>query len=218
MDRERNTECWYNEVCRMNNSCESCIRYAEMKYLMDNSGIPPAKQRTIILSPDASDLSAFEELQAIKDDIENFVSNGENLYICGDTGTGKTSWAIKILLKYFNEIWAGNGFRVRGLFVHIPSLLLKLKDFDHPLPVEYKQSLLDADLIVWDELGGSLSDYDYSQLLMYIDNRLLNEKSNIFTSNIIKNYDLQRVISTKMASRIWNTSQIVQFKGRDKRK
>lgn len=218
MVRERNSECWYNEVCQMDNSCESCIRYTEMKYLMDNSGIPKVKQRPIILSPDNADLNAFEDLQDIKDDIENFVMNGENLYICGDTGTGKTSWAIKILLKYFDQIWAGNGFRVRGMFVHIPSLLLKLKDFNHPVSVEYKQSLLNADLIVWDEIGGNLSDYDYSQLLMYIDNRLLNEKSNIFTSNIVRNFDLQHTIGAKMASRIWNTSQVIQFKGRDKRK
>ena len=150
-----------------------------MKYLMDNSGLPKAKQRPITLIPDDCDYDKFVQLSEIKNDIVNFVENGENLFICGSVGNGKTSWAIKILLKYFDEIWAGNGFRVRGMFVHVPTLLSKLKNFENPLLASYKENLSKADLIVWDELGTVISNYDYTQLLMYLDGRLLNEKSNL---------------------------------------
>lgn len=220
MDNERNSECWYSSVCQMDNSCDACIRYSEMKCLMDNSGLPKVKQKPVSLIPDDCDYDAFCTLADIKDNILDYVDTGDfNLYIGGHTtGNGKTSWAIKILLKYFNEVWAGNGFRVRGMFVHVPTLLLKLKDFDNPLTDEYKIHLTNADLIVWDEIGGtSISNYDYSQLLMYLDGRLFNEKSNIFTGNMETYKEFQDAFGTRLASRVWNTSTHIILKGRDKR-
>ena len=217
MGRERNSECWYNSVCQMDNSCSNCIRFVEMKYLMDNSGLPKAKQRPITLIPDDCDYDKFVQLSEIKNDIVNFVENGENLFICGSVGNGKTSWAIKILLKYFDEIWAGNGFRVRGMFVHVPTLLSKLKNFENPLLASYKENLSKADLIVWDELGTVISNYDYTQLLMYLDGRLLNEKSNIYTSNLTTYDELSKCFGERLASRL-NTAQTkIVLKGRDRR-
>ena len=187
---------------------------------MEHSGLPKSKQIPIQLYPDDVDMNAFIQLKEIKDNIEDYVNaGGFNLYLCGDTGNGKTSWAIKILLKYFNEVWAGNGFRTRGVFVHVPTFLLQLKDFNNPLSKEYRDSILNADLVVWDELAGAkISNYDYSQLLMYIDNRMLNDKSNIFTSNITRSVDLQVLLGVRIAVRIWNTSTIIELKGRDKRR
>lgn len=185
---------------------------------MDNSGIPLNKQRPQTLIADV-DLEAYSVLADIKSDIVNFVENGENLFICSKyTGNGKTSWALKLLLKYFDEIWAGNGFRVRGLFVNVPTLLLQLKNFSHPISEEYKRNLMEADLIVWDELAStSISNYDYGNLLMFIDSRVFNEKANIFTSNAVTSEELAKSIGSKLTSRIWNTSQIVEFKGKDRR-
>ena len=177
-----NENCWYKDVCTQ--VCtESCIRYLEMSYLMDSSGIPKAKQKSINLSPDDSDYDAFYSLLSIKNDIVNFVNSGKNLYITSNiTGNGKTSWAIKLMLKYFNEVWAGNGFKTRGLFIHVPTLLTNLKNFENPLSDSYKQDLSTTDLVIWDDIASTeMSKYDYSQLLMYIDNRIMNEKSNIFT-------------------------------------
>ena len=43
-------DCWYASVC--NNVCsDTCIRYREMKYLMDNSGIPKPQQMPLKLIP-----------------------------------------------------------------------------------------------------------------------------------------------------------------------
>ena len=217
MAKKLNSECWYSEVCRMDNPCDSCIRYTEMKFLMDNSGLPKIRQKPISLIPDDVDYDQFVRLSEIKDEIAEFVESGKNLFICGYTGNGKTSWAIKILLKYFDQIWAGNGFRVRGMFVHVPTLLLNLKNFDNPLPNSYKESLNSADLIVWDEIGTNISDYDYSQLLMYVDSRLLNGKSNIFTSNIVTYESLSRAIGNRLASRIDGSDEKIILKGGDRR-
>ena len=210
-------ECWYKDVCTYD-SCTNCIRYVEMKYLLDTSGIPKSRQYPQELIADV-DLNAYRKLADIKLDIVDFVESGSNLFICSqNTGNGKTSWAIKLMLRYFNESWAGNGFRARGLFVNVPTLLLQLKNFENPLPEEFKQHLMDVDLVIWDEIAStSISNYDYSNLLMFLDYRILNDKSNIFTSNAVTKDELEKNVGAKLASRIWNTSEVIEFRGKDRR-
>lgn len=223
MARELNSkyaDCWYREVCT-NECVGTCVRYLEMSYLMENSGIPKAKQKPIKLYPEDADYDAFVRLAEIKSGIEFFVQEGKNLYITSTTtGNGKTSWAIKLLLKYFDRVWAGNGFRIRGYFVHVPTLLLNLKDFDNALidKSKIKQILLSADLVVWDDIASTeISKYDYSQLLMLIDNRVLEEKSNIYTGNLNTKEMLEKVLQKKLTSRIWGLSEVIELKGEDRR-
>lgn len=212
--------CWYKDVCAdYIADCDSgCIRYAEVKYLIDNSNIPEHRQFPTPLSP-GNDYDAFVKLAEIKDNIVDFVENGKNLYITSaNTGNGKTSWSIKLLLKYFNDIWAGNGFRVRGMFVYVPQLLLQLKDFNNPLSNEYKTNLLMCDVVVWDDIGSTdISNYDLSQLLLYIDQRIMRCKANIFTGNLNNKDKIAKVLGDRLASRIWNSSEVIQFIGKDRR-
>lgn len=219
MGYERNSDCWYQNVCQ-ESRCSSCIRYLEMRHLMDSSGIPKIRQYPAALIPDDIDYNAFCKLADIKDNIEQFVHDGEfNLYICGNNpGTGKTTWAIKLLMKYFDAVWAGNGFRTRGLLIHVPTLLLQLKDFNNPVSEEYKNEILTADLVVFDDIAVSgISQYDYNNLLMYIDNRILNGKANIFTSNKTTRQGLESTIGDRLSSRIWEVSTVIEFKGKDRR-
>lgn len=211
--------CLYKEVC--NNECVSnCIRYLEMEALLNQSNIPKNMQRIISLSPEDCDYDAFCKLADIKEEIVDFVNAGKNLYIVStNTGNGKTTWSIKLMLKYFNDIWIGNGFNTRGVFIHVPTFLLKCKDFNNKDTEfeELKSRLIDVDLVIWDDIGSNgLSNYDLSQLLMYIDQRVLSGKSNIFTGNLLEQ-ELNRLLGSRLASRIWNTSEIVQFYGKDKR-
>lgn len=218
---EKRSDCWYKNVCQ--EECSSaCIRYLEMKYLMDNSNIPKAKQIPQSLIAPKCDRDAFKFLAGIKSEIVDFVECGENLYIASDyTGNGKTSWAIKLMLKYFDEVWAGNGFRPRALFIHVPTFLLKCKDFNNKDEVfdEMRSLLPTIDLVVWDDIASTdVSAYDYSQLLMYIDARLLNGLSNIFTGNYSDRSRLEKRVGMKLASRIWSDgTRAVVFKGGDMR-
>lgn len=229
MVNEQYSECWYEKVCSGSDVSEkaehctklpSCVKYMEMKYLIEESGIPKAKQRPIVLSAEDVDYSAFLRLSEIKDDIESFVSNGTNLYIVSkNTGNGKTSWAIKLMLRYFDRIWSGNGFNVRGYFIHVPTLLLRLKDFGNKDPElsEIKKILVGADLVIWDDIGSlGMSNYDLSQLLMYLDQRIITEKANIFTGNLMED-DLEHTLGTRLFSRIWNTSEHIILYGKDRR-
>ena len=141
------------------------------------------------------------------------------MYIWGKhTGNGKTSWSLKILLRFFNDIWAGNGLRVRGKFVHVPTMLLKMKDFNNPLSQEYKNDILNCDLVVFDDIASAgISQYDLSQLILAIDHRFLYEKSTIYTSNLSPN-ELQSALGERLASRIVGSNTVkIELKGADKR-
>lgn len=212
-------DCWYVSVC--DNDCDGCIRYLEMKHLVESSMLPTNLQRNFKLIAENEDFEAFCKLADIKDNIKDFVYNGSNLYITSvNTGNGKTSWSIKLLMKFFDEIWAGNGCRVRGLFIHTPTLLTQLKDFNNVLPNHYnKQDLLDCDLVIWDDIASTnLSNYDLTQLLIYIDHRILNGKSNVYTGNIVDTRTMEKVMGARLASRILNNSKVIELKGQDKRK
>lgn len=212
-------KCWYKSVCSTECS-DSCIRYLEMLSLLEQSNIPESKWFPDSLSPDDCDYDAFCDLADIKDDIATFVENGKNLYLYSDkTGNGKTSWAIKLMLKYFDTKWAGNGFKCRGLFVHVPTLLTRLKNFENPdMAIESWKSLLPTvDLVIWDDIASTnLSNYDHSQLITYIDQRTLNKKSNIYTGNL-KQLGIEKSLGARLASRVWNASQRIELLGGDKR-
>lgn len=201
--------------------CDACIRYMEMKHLMDSSNIPKKRQYPDKLTADSCDVEAFQLLADIKDDIVNFVENGESLYIMGEhTGNGKTSWSIKLMLKYFDCIWAGNGFNLGGYFIHVPSLLTSLKDFRNDSDrTKLQKTIMDAPLVIWDDIASArLTDYDISQLLLLVDSRELNGFANIYTGNITSKEALVDMLGNRLASRIWNTNTtVVEIRGKDRR-
>lgn len=215
------SDCWYKSVCESECS-EHCIRLMEMSYLFENSGIPRNKQKPIKLYPEDCDLEQFRRLNEIKSDIKNFVRDGKNLYITSrTTGNGKTSWALKLMMKYFDEVWAGNCFRVRGLFVNVPTFLLQCKDFNHR-DVEFdkiKDNILDADLVIFDDVCGlNLSAYDYSQLYTCVEGRIFRGKSTIYTGNRVTQDELSKGVGVRLASRILSRdTEVIEFNGHDVR-
>lgn len=217
----RNSDCWYSSVCTYD-KCDACIRFLEMSYLMDNSNIPKNKQMPVRLTPSEVDWDAFCRLADIKDDIVNFVKSGSSIYITSAfTGNGKTTWATKLMLKYFDSVWPGNGLKTRGIFIHVPTFLLQLKNFntkDEKFE-KLKEELSNVDLVIWDDIAStSISAYDFSQLLMYIDTRSLNGLSNIYTGNITDRASLQKALGIKLTSRIMSSAtEVIEFKGGDRR-
>ena len=213
-------ECWYKEICSREEPCSSCIKYLEMKYLMEHCNLPKIKQQPQRLSAPTCDLEAYERLAEIKDNIVEFVQTGRNLYIASDyTGNGKTSWAIKLMHKYFEEIWDGNGLRPRALFINIPQFLLRCKDFGNKDPQfdEMKRLLHTIDLVIWDDIASTaMSAFDYSQIMSYIDVRTLSELSNIYTGNLTDKQQVETKAGTRLASRLFSGgTEVVIFKSRD---
>jgi len=217
-------KCWYTSTCGKYGSPEcnaSCIRYMEMDFLMQNSGIPRNKQYSVLLTPSKEDVQAFVTLKEIKDDIITFVENGESVYIYSHNfGNGKTTWAIKLMQKYFDKVWAGNGFRCRGIFIHVPTFLTKIKEGISQKDEDFetlKSRLMTVDLVIWDDIAATkLGDFDHANLLTYIDQRKLNQLSNIYTGNLDRD-ELQEALGNRLASRVWNDSTPVKFVGADRR-
>lgn len=222
---EGHSNCWYEKICDNveNSPCTKmniCPKYLEMSYLMEESGLPKSKQQPITINLyDDCDEKAYDRLNEIRENIVDFVDSGKNLVIASNhLGNGKTSWAVKILHKYFERVWQGNHFRVRGVFVHVPTLLIKLKDFNDPTITKLKRRLLDADLVIWDDIAGhEISSYDYGNLLMFIDSRLFADKSNIFTTNKIDAESFSSFVGEKLTSRVFYESEVIILNGEDKR-
>lgn len=219
-----NSDCWYINVCdKRTEGCEKlCPKFLEMSYMMENSRIPKNKRKPLPLEPSECDYEAFMRLAEIKSNIQEFVEEGKNLYITSSrVGNGKTSWALKLLMKYFEAVWEGNGFRPRGVIVHVPTFLMKCKDFktvDREFE-ELRKLLLTIDLVVWDDIAGNtMTEYDYSQLLMHLDARDFSGLANIFTGNIPNKDSLENILGAKLTSRIWNSkTEVIEFHGRERR-
>ena len=216
----KNSDCWYADKCT--EDCERCTVYIQLNWQMENSGLPKAKQKSIVLNiteDNRIDKTAYYRLAEIRKDIVNFVESGKNLYICSSrSGNGKTSWAIKMLQTYFHYTAQGNYENLKGMFVSVPKLLIQLKDFNNPLSAKYKQQLETVDLIIWDDIAVSgISQYDYTQLFTLIDTRILSEKSNIFTSNVVDEKELGEIFGNRLKSRLYNSSEIIELRGKDMR-
>lgn len=211
--------CMYKEVCT--DECSKiCKRYCVTKYMLERSNIPVKKWGINKLVPEPCDEKAYEKLAEIRDDVVNFVKQGANLYLYSDiTGNGKTTWSIKLMLQYFNDVWEGNGFTERGVFMPVSEFLYRCKaEISKPTEefMTLRETIFNVDLVIWDDVAsGKMSDYDYNMLLAFIDHRIVQGKANIFNGNI-RPEKLSEFLGTKLASRI-NSGYRIELKGGDNR-
>lgn len=192
-----------------------------MNNLLSKSRIPERLQKPIQLVAPEEDTQAFAFLTTYAREIEGYVRRGNNIVLYSqNTGNGKTSWAIKLMINYFNQIWNGNGFRTRGIFLHVPTYIADKKNSisDGSSNIaELEKDLRLADLIILDDLGtNKMTEYDISLLTSLIDSRIINGKSMIVTTNCSKK-ELTNILGARIADRVYNTSITVTFKSKSKR-
>jgi DNA replication protein DnaC len=186
-----------------------------MKRLLELSNIPSQKQ-LIKLIPTEEDKEIHDKLSQYSKQIKLFIEQGNNLYLCSKyCGNGKSSWAIRLMMSYFDKIWSNSYDVTRGVYVHVPTFLLDLKRFDNQ--PEYINRILDADVVIWDDIAFSnkLTEYEHEQLIHFIDYRMSKKKSNFYTSNIVNETDLSSIIGQRLSSRIFNESIVLEFKSKD---
>lgn len=197
------------------------LRFQEMLYMINSSSVPKQVIGTR-LTPDEIDYEQFVRLANIQENIVEFVNDGNTLYLFSQTcGNGKTTWSIKLLLQYFNEVWACNNFKERGLFINVPTFLTKIKAVIGRPDEQFERmrEVIDkVDVVVWDDIASSkLSDFDYNTLLTYIDKRTVEGKCNIYTGNV-PTEKLETYVGQRLSSRILSHSTIIELKGKDRRK
>ena len=223
-------DCWMKDTCSKIKTDTSCI--SEDKYcpklfkidnLFENSLLSKAQRVKIALRIDAdgTDKEEFLKLKDIQSNIVDFVNSGKNLYLWStNCGNGKTAWAERLIQVYINNIWYESSLGCRALFISVPRFLLALKD-NISTKNDYvdfiKEHVLEADLVVWDEVViKSLTNYEHENLLNIINTRLDMGKSNIYTSNLSLD-ELYEKAGNRLYSRIINLSEVIQLKGKDKR-
>lgn len=216
-------DCWLKGSCKAKCDPTFCIKLFKLDNLYEQALISMHQRKHVNLriDSDGSDKGAFIKLKSIETNIVDFVNNGENLYIhSSNYGNGKTSWSLRLVQAYFNNIWHKTDMRCRALFINVPRFLLTLKDnisHESDYIQHIKQNVLSADIVIWDEVGvKTLTEYEHENLLNLINTRLDDRKSNIYTSNLSAE-ELREKIGERLYSRIINSSTNIEFFGVDKR-
>lgn len=218
-----NDYCWYSEKCKQRESstCNNCIRKTCMNSLFSKSLVPESLWKYKDLICGDADTPAFEELSLTSKSIGLWVQGGYNLYIFSEyCGNGKTSWAIRLLFKWFDSIWHKSGFDCHGLFINVPKFL-----YDHKRNInaevkgfeELCNLISTVELVIWDDLPTrTLTEYEHQILLQFIDDRMNSGLSNIITGNCNR-VECSERIGERLTSRIFGNSRIIEFKEGDKR-
>ena len=207
-------DCWYGSGCTLKTErCQkTCPLYLEMNYMIVNCGMPDATPyiKTLIPTTD-TEFKSYERLQNIKDNIVDYVTAGHDIFIVSNYSfTGKTSWAIKLMYRYFDRIWSGNGFKVRGYFLYVPDFVTKLKAFSYKETAEYKEimhNLEHCDLVIWDAVTDvTLNEHEQGLLSSVLGKRFMKGKANIYTGNA--KVDLE-VLGRNLADKISMAERIL---------
>lgn len=220
--------CWFRKACNHKDDldyCKNnfCVLHHKMSYLCASALISDKDKYPIVLIPDAdgTDVDKFTELKNIQLNINSFVKEGKNLLIYSKTtGNGKSAWAKKLLLTWFNSIIIFTDYTCRGLYINVPRFFNELKDniSNYSEYIAYiKDNILKADLVIWDEIGiKNLGNFEHDNLFNYLNLRLEDGKSNIFTSNMSPD-ELHEKLGDRLYSRIVQMSKLIELNGKDKR-
>ena len=218
-----NQECPFKDECNHIDCGTFCQKLYKCNYYFEGALIPKDKRFKTPLRVDnnGNDTKAFITLSKTEKTIEDFITNGNNLYIYSkNVGNGKTSWALRLVREYINKVWYKKDVEPIALFIHVPAFLLELKaslNKESDYVTHILNNVKNCDLVVWDDIGnkaGTVFETDY--LLSLIDSRINNNKSNIYTSNL-NQAELHEALGDRLYSRIFNYSDCIELVGKDKR-
>ena len=165
------------------------------------------------------------ELKVARTRVQEFIDlwpgtdEGRGLLLMGPCGVGKTHLAVSALIEIINSNKSG-----RLLFSNFQDLIQEIQasfDSDHvPGKAEILQPLLDADLLVIDELGSQKPTTWVQDILYYVINTRYNEeKTTIFTTNYVDTTDASKResladrIGTRLRSRLFEMAWRYEITG-----
>lgn len=208
--------------CAVHNDPKECGKYCIGRIQLSNiyklSNMPKRFKKNIPLVPEQVDLEMFRELREWMYNVVEHVEKGDGLFLVGEKkGTGKTTWATKIMNEYFLRVALTNNLECRGLFINVPQFFQDLRNsFDNPSNefTELLGNIRKADLVIWDDIGTeSPTRFVRDTLYSYIDYRYANEKSQIFTSNVqTSQLSHEDWLGERTVSRILGSCKVMEFK------
>ena len=178
---------------------DSTFEEFSLNFYSDESeeGISPKKQMTQIL-------------KSCTDFAKNFGKNSGNMVFLGSAGLGKTHLSLAIV----NEVLS-KGFE--AVYSPAGTLFDKLEKehYSYSGKDEYLQTILNADLLVIDDLGTEfLSQFIQSGFYNIINTRILKGKSTILSTNLTPNQIADRY-SPRVFSRLLGHYEFKRFLGSD---
>lgn len=201
---------------RLKSTQEGLYIYNSMIEMDSRSNLPAKAWGDVTVRNYRHSHEAFMVCKEYQDNVFDKVRKGEGLYIYGNAGTGKTTWAYKIGRKYIATI-AYNKLepRLALYFANVPELMNDLKAGfnDYQKMRELNYAIENADLVIFDDIGAENStEWAKEQLYHYINYRYSNGKATIFTSNLPPNS-----LENRVADRIKGMTTILEFKGESER-
>ncbi len=171
----------------------------------------------------AKDPSLGRAKKAVQEFVDLYPQVDRGLLLMGGVGTGKTHLAVAALTGLIRD----KG--VRGRFADFTSLVLEIQmTFDVPGGSRnLLRPLVEAELLVLDELGAGKTSAWVTDLLYYLVNtRYLEGRLTIFTTNFLDPPDVPRPqeeyladrISRRIRSRLFEMCRSVSLTGDDYRK
>lgn len=143
--------------------------------------------------------------------IADFDTAFDNLYLYGNTGTGKTflsNCVAKELLDKGHSVIYFTAFQLfdilsKGIF-----------DKDNKAMAAH-QNIFDCDLLIIDDLGTELANsFTTSQFFLCLNERMLRKKSTIISTNL-KIEEIADIYSERVLSRILSCYKIIKMFGND---
>lgn len=207
--------------CNTEKCTNFCQRMDTVNYSLSISNIP----KTFLNLPQMhikliQEDHTREYICNIASNIDRFVGKGMSCYLYGETGTGKTSWAVALLIKYINYCsTVVGGHQLQGLFVNVPKFLLDWKYYlgrNNLSMDELKNDIEKAPIVVWDEIFQTdFTSYESQIIYALVNERINKGLANIYTSNLSP--DELKLHDKRLHSRLCIASECLLFSGDDLR-
>lgn len=217
-------KCYARDYCKLykTDKCNNeCGVYSLLRAIYLLSGIPKKYRYNIPLYPEKHDIDTFKALQDYMLNIEDNVEEGKSIYIWSSTtGNGKTTWSTKIANYYIRKAAATGRLSNIVKYINVPAYLDKVRqsfDADSKSIEELNEQILNADLVIFDDIGAEkVSEWVQERLYTIVNYRDNELKSSIFTSNVSPT-DLKIKLGDRLYSRIITSNEVYEIRGGDKR-
>ena len=184
----------------------------------------PKRYRDKTLDNYDESVGSYGVLQAIRGWMSNFdvnLQNGEGLFLCGNTGTGKTHLAVAMLNEILRKNKVGGFFMTAEKFVEATYDEIRYKEedlpdtFSDPFLLKYIHSVFDV--LVLDGLGSEKkTDFTKNAITSLLNSRYEKQLVTIITSEY-SIVGLAKIYGPRLASILQDATLQIPFEGKDYR-